>query len=133
MASEYSQRIENYCTIIWGISTNGFELDVETDDWETYSAMVRKDNGDSFGPPLMMTGICRSQDEACEELERMLRTWADQIRSEAPMTRAQKLEIFGGRRGEQRPILEMFMDKLEQVRPGHSSEGNRSESNAKQG
>jgi hypothetical protein len=116
MASEYSQRIEKYCTIIWGVSENGFELDVETDDWETYFAMVRKDNGDSFGPPLTMTGACRSQDEAYKELERMLKTWASQEGSGAPMTREQGLGIFGGRRGEHRPILKLWMDKFEQKR-----------------
>ncbi|KAF4765437.1 hypothetical protein HAV15_003257 [Penicillium sp. str.  len=58
MSSPQSQRIQTSCATIWG---NGdYDIDIETDDWVSYYAVVKKDFGDSFGPPLTITGICNS-------------------------------------------------------------------------
>jgi hypothetical protein len=59
-------------------------------------AIVRRDFGTSLGPPLTMTGLCRSSDHAHRELNGMLGVWARQIRGGQPMTKDEKLEIFGG-------------------------------------
>lgn len=53
-----------------------------------------------------MTTLCRSERAAWNELERMLRLWAEQVQSGRPMTKAQRLDIFGGPRGEYRQLLE---------------------------
>jgi len=70
--------------------------------------MVRKDFGSSFVPPLTMAGLCNSDDEACDEVERMLGLSATQAQSGQPMTMAQRLNIFGGPKGENRKILVLF-------------------------
>ncbi|KAH6714599.1 hypothetical protein BKA61DRAFT_575331 [Leptodontidium sp. MPI-SDFR-AT-0119] len=73
--------------IIWG---NGdYDLDVETDDWVVYACVARRDLGLRFGPPLTMTGICNSAEQAWEELDRMLGVWAGQIQSGHRVTKAQ--------------------------------------------
>jgi hypothetical protein len=40
----------------------------------------------------------------------MLDVWARQVQSGQPMTRAQRLEIFGGPNGRNVPVLEQFFD-----------------------
>lgn len=111
MSSDQGRRIEDYCKIIWG---NGdYDLDIETDDWVDYCCHVKKDFGTSFGPPLTMTGLCRSENGAWNELERMLGIWATQAQSGQPMTKDQRMAIFGGSRGEHRKILELFLEEKE--------------------
>jgi hypothetical protein len=104
------KRIEGLCKIVWGECD--YELDAETDDWEKYSCIVRKDFGTSFGPPLTMTGLCNSEDEAWNELERMLGLWATQVQSRQPMTRARLLDIFGGPNSKNRKVLELFEKEM---------------------
>ena len=72
-----TKRIQASCEIIWG--TGDYDIDIETDDWISYMAIVKRDFGTSLGPPLTMTGLCRSSDHACRELDRMLGVWARQI------------------------------------------------------
>lgn len=110
MPSDLGQRIQASCEIIWG--KGDYDIDIETDDWTTYWAIVKRDFGTSFGPPLTMTGICDSSDHAWRELDRMLRVWARQVLSGQPMTKDQSLEIFGGPRGQNKAILELFLDEL---------------------
>lgn len=94
MSSIQGQRIQANCAIIWG---NGdYDLDIERDDWETFWAVVRKDFGTSFGRPLTLTRICRSEEHAWRELDRMLAVWAMVKQSGKPMTEDQRMEIFGG-------------------------------------
>jgi hypothetical protein len=107
------KRIQDLCKALWG--NYEYELDIETDDWEVYQCIVRKDFGSSFGPPLTMTGLCNSEDEAWNELERMLGLWATQVQSGQPMTMAQRLNIFGGPKGENRNILELFEKERSEI------------------
>ncbi|OBT39665.1 hypothetical protein VE00_10680 [Pseudogymnoascus sp. WSF 3629] len=65
--SAQNERVQANCKIIWGKAD--YDLDLETDDWVTYTYVVRKDFGSHFGPPLTMTGICNSETHAWEELE----------------------------------------------------------------
>jgi hypothetical protein len=111
MTDTQGARIEANCKIIWG---NGdYDLDVETDDWVAYACVVNKDFGSHFGPPLTMTGLCNSAEQAWRELDRMLGVWARQIQGGQPMTKAQSLEIFGGPNGRNRAILERLHDVAE--------------------
>lgn len=106
------KRIEDLCKIIWG--SYDYELDIETDDGSEHQCLVRKDFGSSYGPLSTMTTLCKSEDAAWNELERMLTLWAKQVESGEPMNTAQRLDIFGGPRGKHRNVLEMFqrdMDK----------------------
>ena len=64
--SPRGQRIQASCKIIWG--DHYYDLDLETDDYEYYSVVVKKDFGDSFGPPLTMTPFCHGQEAAWTEL-----------------------------------------------------------------
>jgi hypothetical protein len=98
------KRIEGLCEIIWGDCN--YDLDLETDDWVTYTVAVRREFGTSFGPLLTMTGFCNSEDRAWNELERMLSLWAIQVQSGQPMTKARRLDIFSGPNGEHRNLLE---------------------------
>jgi hypothetical protein len=75
MSSEQSQRIQANCKIIWG--DGDYDLDIETDDWEIWQCIVKRDFGDAF-EPLTMTGLCNSQEQAWNELDRMLDVWARQ-------------------------------------------------------
>ena len=111
MAADQGQRIQANCKIIWGDAD--YDLDVETDDWVTYTCVVKKDHGLCFGPPLTMTGICNSEGQAWRELDRMLGVWARQVQGGQPMTRAQSLEIFGGPNGRNTFVLEKFLDEVE--------------------
>ena len=106
MSSAQGQRIQASCEVIWG--KGDYDLDVETDDWVNYAAIVRKVFGDSLGPPLTMTGLCNSSDQAWDELDRMLRVWAKQVQSGKPITKDQTLEIFGGPKGQSKAVLEQL-------------------------
>lgn len=114
MSSPRGQRIQANCVTIWG---NGdYDLDLETDDWQTFWAIVKKDFGTYFGPPLTITGVCRSEGHAWSELDRMLAAWARVIRSGEPMTEDQRIEIFGGPNWRTNSTLKSLfaeMDKLE--------------------
>ncbi|KAF4616250.1 hypothetical protein G7Y89_g15156 [Cudoniella acicularis] len=112
MSSAQAQRIDDYCKIIWG-SDSEYDIDFETDDYIHYHAVVKKDYGLSFGSPLTITSLCPSMEAASRELNRMLSLWAAQVRSGKPMTNEQKLEIFGGSRGEHKSVLEQFNAELE--------------------
>jgi hypothetical protein len=107
------ERIQAYCRIIWG--SCDYDLDIQCDysSYPTYYCSVCKDFGDAFGPPLTMTGICSSEEQAWRELERMLRVWARQVMSGQPMTKEQELEIFSGPNGQNRWVLERWHEELE--------------------
>ena len=79
MSFTQGQRIEANCKVIWG-SDSEYELDVESDDTDTYQGFVRKDFGDSIGPPLTMTILCPSSKAAWTELDRMLSYWAKETK-----------------------------------------------------
>lgn len=111
MTAAQGARIEANCKIIWG--DGDYDLDVETDDWVEYACVVKRDFGLCIGPPLTMTGLCNSAEQAWRELDRMLGVWARQIQGGHPMTKAQSLEIFGGPNGRKRAILEKFHDEVE--------------------
>jgi hypothetical protein len=113
MTTPRGQRIEDNCKTIWGGSTE-YDLEFETDDYEYYVCLVRKDYGTSFGPPLLMTGICPSIEAAAREMDRMLLLMARAVKRGTPMTKDEELNIFGGRRGEYRNILSKFIDLREE-------------------
>jgi hypothetical protein len=112
MSDAQGQRIEANCKIIWG-SNCEYHLNIETDDWVNYICFVKKDFGDSFGPPLTMTSACRSSEAAWAELDRMLELWARQVKRGTPMTKDENLEIFGGPKGEHKHLLSRVMDVFE--------------------
>jgi hypothetical protein len=112
MSSTRGQRIEANCKIIWGNDCE-YDLDMETDDYVNYMCHVKKDFGVSFGPPLMITSLCRSSEAAWAELDRMLELWAKQIKRGTPMTKDEKLEVFGGPKGEHKKLLSEFIDAFE--------------------
>lgn len=112
MPSAEGQRIEANCRTIWGDNCE-YDVDLETDDYVNYVCIVRKDFGLSFGSPLTMTSLCPSEEAAWAELDRMLRSWAQQVKRGTPMTKAEKLEIFGGWRGQQKMVLSCFLNELE--------------------
>jgi hypothetical protein len=85
-----------------------YELEMETDIGESYLGVVRKDHRLSFGTALIMLGFCNSGEKAWKELDRMLRSKANQLMSRQPMIKDQKLHIFGGPNGRDRAILELF-------------------------
>ena len=114
MSSPQSQRIQASCVTIWG--SGDYDIDVETDDWESYYAVVKKDFGSSFGPPLTITGICQSENHVWSELDRMLGLWARVVQSGEPMTEEQNLEIFGGPNGRNKPILRQFFAEIKKER-----------------
>jgi hypothetical protein len=109
MSTIQGERIQANCKKIWGAEKD-FELDIETDDYEYYSCLVREDRGDSFGPPLTMTSLCYGEDRAWDELDRMLSLWARQADGEE-MTRKETLDIFSGPKGEHKYYLNAFLDK----------------------
>lgn len=109
MSFAQGQRIQTNCKIIWGDAD--YDLDVETDDYSTYTCTVKMDFGSHYGPPLTMTGGCNSEEHAWRELDRMLGVWAKQVQSGQPMTKAKSLEIFGGPNGRNAFVLEKFLDE----------------------
>ena|SRR5277367_5268833 len=111
MTSAEGQRIQTYCEVIWG--KGDYDVDVETDDWETYYGVVKRDFGTEFGPPLTITGICYSSQQVWKELDRMLGAWARQTQTRQVMTKEQILNIFGGPNGQNRVVLERFLVELE--------------------
>lgn len=113
MASSEAQRIQSLCQLIWG--DGDYDLDLETDDRITYYVVVKKDYGTSFGPLLMMTGICHSEDHAWGELDRMLNTWAKQKLSGRPMTDDELLDIFGGPNGVEKPLLKKCLAMMKEI------------------
>ena len=111
MSADQGQRIQNNCRVLWG--DGDYELDIETDDWLTYYGYVRKDFGLHFGPLLIMTGECNSSENTWRELDRMLAAMAQQVKTREPMTKAQKLEVFGGPNGRNRKAVGAFLDLLD--------------------
>lgn len=60
-----------------------------------------------------MTGMCNSMEQVWRELDCMLGAWASQIQTGQPMTKHQKLDIFGGPNGQNKAVLERFLVELE--------------------
>ena len=60
-----------------------------------------------------MTSLCPSKEAALAEIDRMLELWAKQAKRGTPMTKDEQLNIFGGRKGEHKIILNKFIDELE--------------------
>ena len=110
MSTNQGLRIQASCAIIWGASEYGYEVEVETDDYEWYYGQVQKDHGLSFGEPLLFSTGCRSSEEGWQELERMLALLAKQALSGKPMTHEDKLQIYGGKDGKHRALLNEFFD-----------------------
>lgn len=121
MTSPQSERIQASCVTIWGSSD--YDVDIETDDWTSYYAVVKKDFGSSFGPPLTMTGMHNSEDQVWSELDRMLGLWARIVESGEPMTEEQDLEIFGGPNGRDKPILRQFFAEMRKYKAKSDDEG----------
>lgn len=107
------KRIQDFCTALWG--NYEYELDIEIDDLEVYQCIVREDFGSSFVPPLTMAGLCNSEDEAWNEVNRMLGLSATQVQSGQPMTMVQRPNIFGGPKRENWKILVLFEKQRSEI------------------
>jgi len=114
MPSTQVQRIEANCRIIWGNGSE-YELDIETDDYVNYSCYVRRDFGTSFGPALMIAIAHGSSERALAELDRMLGLWVKYIERGTPMSKDERLEIFGGPRGKYKNLLSEVIDVYEKI------------------
>jgi len=84
MSATQSKNITANCTIIWGAGE--YDIDIETDDYVNYICYVKRDFGNAFGPPLTVTAVCSSSEQAWSELDRMLTVWARQVQSRQPMS-----------------------------------------------
>ncbi|WPH02474.1 Hypothetical protein R9X50_00533800 [Acrodontium crateriforme] len=105
MSSDQCKRLEGYCKTIWG-EGDDYEFDVETDDYEYYQIFVGREQ-DGRLCPLTATSVCCGEESAWRDLERMLQVWATQVETGKPMTKEQKLTIFGGPRGDLRDVIEL--------------------------
>lgn len=81
--ADRGQRIQDLCRTIWGNWDYDYELDIETDDYEEYQCFVKKDYGTAFGDPLTATMLCKGEEGAWSELERMLEHMAAQVQKKA--------------------------------------------------
>jgi hypothetical protein len=61
----------------------------------------------------------------------MLDVWARQEQSGEPMTKNQRLEIFGGPNGQNNAVLEMFMAELEKRETSQKEKQGEKEQQAK--
>lgn len=128
MSNLRGQRIQANCKIIWG-SQNDYDIDIETDDYLNYACYVKADYGLSFGPFLTATSLCPSSEAAWARLDRMLEVWATQVQSSAQRQRLAKdesLEVCGGGdrgRGQQKNVVNTFMDALEKRKGEGEGEG----------
>lgn len=86
--AQTSSKIDANCKIIWGADTD-YEIDIETDDHETWYCYVKRDLGTSFGPVLVAT-FSNSSKGAWGELERMLDIKASQKLSAASKSEGQQ-------------------------------------------
>jgi hypothetical protein len=83
MATRYS-RIEANCKTIWGDKDYDFEVEggcMFAADDTGYQIFVREDRGTSWGPNLTMTFLCKGEETAWNELDRMLQLAADEERN----------------------------------------------------
>ncbi|WEW56613.1 hypothetical protein PRK78_002061 [Emydomyces testavorans] len=127
MSSTQTQRITANCEIIWG-NVCDYDFACDTDDYLHYSCSVKKDFGNFFGGPLMITCLCRSEEAAWAELDRMLEFRAKQVKRGTPMTKDERLEIFGGPRGKYKNLLSNFIEEWEErerAKPIATSGGNK--------
>ncbi|KAF2690123.1 hypothetical protein K458DRAFT_412948 [Lentithecium fluviatile CBS 122367] len=109
---QQASRLLSNSKIIWGAEKD-YDFEIETDDYLYYQCMVREDRGYEYGLPLLMTILCYGEEAAWNELDRMLRVWAGQVKSGREMSREEQLSIFGGKKGRYRGVLEQFMDLKE--------------------
>ncbi|KAL4904794.1 hypothetical protein BDW74DRAFT_178369 [Aspergillus multicolor] len=122
--------VEKGCHKLWGPGT--YDIDVETDDWESFSALIRREHDNELGMPLIMTMLCRSEDAALAELDRMLRLMVQQEESGEEMTVDETLEIFAGPRGEYRGVLRQFIEMGRQGQAENQSQRQNSGQNSGQ-
>lgn len=104
-----AQRILTNCKKIWGADKE-FNIDLDCDGpWGDCQAFVREDGGLTLGPMLTMTNVCHGSKRAWNELDRMLRLWAQQVESGRPLSQEEALDIFSKPSGENRAVLGQFM------------------------
>ncbi|KAF2872893.1 hypothetical protein BDV95DRAFT_568259 [Massariosphaeria phaeospora] len=60
-----------------------------------------------------MTSLCPSNEAAWTELDRRLDSWAKQVMRGTPMSKDERLDIFGGRKGKNKKVLSEFIDEVE--------------------
>ncbi|KAA8565169.1 hypothetical protein EYC84_010909 [Monilinia fructicola] len=113
MASNRGETLLANCRSVW--SDGDYELDVETDDYECWQGMVRKDYGNALGGLLTMTPLCDLEENAWAHLGMMWRAFAGQEQSGRALTKEQNLRIFGGSRRQGIWALESFVEKGEGV------------------
>ena len=66
MASLDPRHIQSYCSTVWG--RGDYDVDFETDDWDKFYITIKRHYGTSLGPPLTMTSVCDSEQQARVEL-----------------------------------------------------------------
>jgi hypothetical protein len=105
-----SRRVQKDCQTIRGAETE-LEIDTETDDYDYYCCVVKGDFEPHSGHQghLTTTALCYGQDQALNELDRMLCVWARQVESGQPMTNEGTLEIFPGPHEKHRNVLQEFI------------------------
>lgn len=111
MSVTRSERIQANCKIVWG--KGDYYFNIETEDYNFFWAVVTKEGDSEPGPALTITGLCYSPEHVLAELDRMLFAWARQVQSGQPMTKEESLDIFGGPKGRNKPILETFMAEMD--------------------
>jgi hypothetical protein len=107
------QRIQEYCTILWGKSDSGYDLDIETDHHMYYQGFIRKDNGYCFGPPIIATMLCSSADKAYDEMEKELAFYCKQKSSG---NQPGELECYHSENEETRLIIGNVIDEFDRRR-----------------
>lgn len=119
-----SEHFQANCEITWG--KGDYDINIETDDYETFWAVLRKEFDNELGPVLTITGLCDSPEHTLAELDRMLFALAKQVQSGQPMTKEESLDIFGGPKGQNKPILKIFMAEMDaRVKEAEEKQTNR--------
>jgi len=112
-ATTRGDRIQAYCTLIWGESEYGYDIPVETDDYVNYQTFIRKDFGLSYGDILMASDpSCGSANEAYAELESKLAFRCKHNSGGQSLSREEYQSRQRGEMGENAPFAEKFAKAL---------------------
>ncbi|KAF2750097.1 hypothetical protein M011DRAFT_474577 [Sporormia fimetaria CBS 119925] len=97
MASAEGQRWDRWeanCKIIWGDGYYDFDLEYDAplndNDNDCYQYFVKKDLGTSYGPILLATFIWDTEEEAADELDKVLEEMAKHAKQERERKEAEK-------------------------------------------
>lgn len=88
MPTVRGQRVEDNCKTIQG-SNAEYNLDFETDNYENYVCIVKRDHETSYGPPLETTSLCPWMEADTAEMDRMLSLTGNMVKRGTPMTKGE--------------------------------------------